>query len=231
MTGPPLLSRVRLKRNTSIATLTSLLLDNHRGGGSMQAGHHLIWSLFANDRDQARDFLWRETTKGAFMVLSARRPEDSHSLFEIDTKPFDPVLAPGDRLRFSLRANPVVRKRRSPNDRYAVKHDIVMNALSLHPKGGRAESRQAEICSHGFAWLERQAAMHGFSVEKDHVEIDGYMRHCMARKNGNQPMTFSTLEYEGVLKVTDSAAFLSQISKGFGSAKAYGCGLMLIRKI
>ena len=43
-------------------------------------------------------------------------------------------------------------------------------------------------------------------------------------------MAFSTLEFEGLLTVSDPDAFLSGIARGFGATKAYGCGLMLIRR-
>ena len=44
-------------------------------------------------------------------------------------------------------------------------------------------------------------------------------------------MAFSTLDFEGALEVQDPTAFLSGIAHGFGAAKAYGCGLMLVRRI
>ena len=34
----------------------------------------------------------------------------------------------------------------------------------------------------------------------------------------------------GEITITDPAAFLSKLPLGFGSAKAFGCGLMLIRR-
>ena len=43
-------------------------------------------------------------------------------------------------------------------------------------------------------------------------------------------MSFSTLDFDGILTVNDPAAFLLALSRGFGAAKAYGCGLMLIRR-
>ena len=44
-------------------------------------------------------------------------------------------------------------------------------------------------------------------------------------------MLYSTLDFEGVvLTVSDPAALVPAIAHGFGGAKAYGCGLMLIRR-
>jgi CRISPR system Cascade subunit CasE len=41
---------------------------------------------------------------------------------------------------------------------------------------------------------------------------------------------FSTLTFQGVLTVEDPAQFLAAVLRGFGAAKGFGCGLMLIRR-
>ncbi len=38
------------------------------------------------------------------------------------------------------------------------------------------------------------------------------------------------LDYEGVLTVEDPVLFLSALTVGFGRARAFGCGLMLVRR-
>lgn len=168
--------------------------------------------------------------QGAFLILSARRPVDSHALFDIDTpKLFAPALKTGDRLQFSLRANPVLRRRDPQKERF-VKHDVVMDALRSHPDGERAERRFAVMREQGFAWLERQARRAGFTVLPDEVRVDGYEQHRVARKESTSAMSFSTLDFDGLLTVTNPDAFLTAVAIGFGSAKAYGCGLMLIRR-
>ena len=43
-------------------------------------------------------------------------------------------------------------------------------------------------------------------------------------------MLYSTLDLDGVLTVSDPASLAPAIGQGFGAAKAYGCGLMLIRR-
>lgn len=226
------LSRVRLKRNASVNALVPLLLgESGKGSATGQPGHHLVWSLFADGLDRRRDFLWREIDTGVFLVLSARPPEDRHGLFEIAVpKPFTPVLAPGDRLRFSLRANPVIR-RRDRSRRRSVKHDVVMDALRSHPEVSRGVYRRAAIQEQGFAWLERQGTKAGFTVRCNEVSVISYDQHRIARKGSAPSMSFSTLDFEGVLTVTDPAPFVSAIALGFGAAKAYGCGLMLIRRV
>ena len=231
MTAMLYFSRARLKRDASAQALAPLLLGNTgRGGPTRQPGHHLVWSLFADVANRQRDFLWREMEPGVFLILSARQPEDRHGLFDIaEPKPFAPALAPGDRLGFSLRVNPVVR-RYDPRRGRSVKHDVVMDALRVHPGGGRAEHRLTVMRERGFAWLDRQADRAGFIVRPDNVRVDGYEQHRIARKGSASTMSFSTLDFDGLLTVSDPGAFLAAIATGFGAAKAYGCGLLLIRR-
>ena len=225
-------SRVRLKRNASVSALAPLLLgETGRGGAARQPGHHLVWSLFADVPDRQRDFLWREMDTGVYLILSARQPQDRHGLFEIaEPKPFTPALESGDRLRFSLRANPVVR-RRDPSRRRSVKHDVVMDALRSCEEGERAGYRRAAMQEQGLAWLERQGEKAGFTIRSGEVGVDGYDRHRISRKGSAPSMSYSTVDFEGILTVADPVPFLPAIARGFGAAKAYGCGLMLIRRV
>lgn len=221
-------SRARLRRDATVQALLPLLQSGD--SRSRHPGHHLVWSLFADGPDRHRDFLWRETERGTFLILSTRQPVDHHALFDIDVpKPFAPALEAGDRLQFSLRANPVVR-RYDPRRGRSVKHDVVMDALRSHPVGGRAENRFAVMRERGFAWLERQADRAGFIVQSDSVRVDGYEQHRVTRKGAAPGMSFSTLDFDGLLTASNPGTFLAAITGGFGAAKAYGCGLMLIRR-
>ena len=103
---------------------------------------------------------------------------------------------------------------------------------ALRPRSGsrRAEHRLTVVREQGFAWLERQAHSAGFVVRPDSVRVDGYEQHHVTRKGSAPAMSFSTLDFDGFLTVTDPDAFLAAIACGFGAAKAYGCGLMLIRR-
>ena len=228
----PYLSRVRLRSDASVAVLAPLLLGSTRNGrASHQPGHHLIWSLFSDRPDRQRDFLWREMGVGVFLILSERTPNDLHGLFEIaEPKPFHPVLDPGDRLRFSLRANPIIRRRDPTRRGRSVKHDVVMDALHSRDAGQRGGHRRAIVREQGIAWLERQGLSRGFEFEPDDIGVDGYEQHSVVRRGKARPMRYSTLDFEGLLTVGDPESFLSSLVRGFGASKAYGCGLMLIRR-
>ena len=232
MSPPAYLSRVRLRRDQSVAALAPLLLpadDDQRVG----AAHRLLWALFADGPSRRRDFLWREIDgeridRLAFLLLSSRPPEDSHGLFEIDPpKPWAPSLRPGDRLGFSLRANPV--RTTAGGSGRTRRHDVVMHELHAVPAGDRGEARRSKITEAGLAWLEAQGQRHGFRPSGV-PRVDGYAQRRIPRGDG-RPIRFSTLDLDGELEVTEPEPFLATVRLGFGKAKAFGCGLMLLRRL
>ena len=241
ITRPPLLSRIRLQRNPATGTLAPLLTHGASfGHNAGQHGHHLIWSLFADHPDRRRDFLWTRTGRDSFLTLSARPPADTHDLFEIDEpKPFTPALRPGERLRFQLHANPVI-SRPHPVRRKVVKHDVVTHTLHSYPRTERQARRNAAIRHGGIEWLIRQGHNNGFAIDADEVEVGNYQRHkvtptrnsAASRTQGQPPHRprYATLDFEGVLRVVDPARLIRAVAQGFGSARAYGCGLMLLRR-
>jgi len=86
--------------------------------------HQAIWALFADGPGRQRDFLYRfdqESGQPRIFCLSARAPREAPALFRVESRPFDPDLQAGQRLRFTLRANPVV-------NRQGARHDVVMDA-------------------------------------------------------------------------------------------------------
>lgn len=232
MTAASYLSRIRLRQDASAGALAPLLLPPDASPNA--TGHHLLWSLFADTPDRRRDFLWRELegggTRGAFLTLSARQPQDHHGLFEVETKPFEANLASGDRLTFSLRANPVVTRRIAP--RRSIRADVVMDRLRHLPRGDRSEKRLQVAAEAGRAWVADQLTRHGARlIEPDStLRVDGYEQVRLDRGRGRAPLRFSVLELDGLLEVIEPAPFLAAVHRGFGKAKAFGCGLMLVRR-
>lgn len=223
------LARARLRRDASVAALAPLLLPEDANARAL-AAHRLAWSLMPSDAGAVRDFLWREEGPGRFMLLASRAPTPS-ALFDVESQPFEPVLAAGDRLHFALRANPTV-ARRLPGQR-GKRDDVVMHALSALPgkrQGERDKARPEAILHEGTAWLLRLGQRHGFTPDPARLAVDGYNLLRIPRAGGTPPIRLATLDYQGVLTVTDPAAFLSGLVAGFGRGRAFGCGLMLIRR-
>ena len=221
------LSRAWLRRDTAATASLARLLVPEGEGPRAAAGHRLVWALFADTADRRRDFLWREEAPGCFMTLSARPPAPVPDLFDIATKPFEPALAVGDTLGFTLRANPVISRSAAPGQR-GIRHDVVMDALRHVAPESRAAVR-AEVASEtGLSWLKRQGAAHGFMPGV--TSVDGYETIRLPREK-QKPVRFSQLDLTGCLAVTDPGAFLTALAFGFGRSRAFGCGLMLIRRV
>ncbi len=235
------LSRVRLRHAPDTAALARVLMppeDNAR----VAAAHRLVWSLFADDPDRRRDFLWREDGGSAWqrrtlLVLSSREPVDAHRLFDVETKPFEPALAPGQRLRFRLRASPGAAEA-TPHGQRGKRIDPLALALRGLAKDERARDRDAVTQRVATEWLARQGTSAGFRLAeapddngrpRPALRADGDAWRVLARE-GAKPVRFSSLDLEGLIEVDDPAVFLSALARGFGRAKAFGCGLMLIRR-
>lgn len=240
------LSRVTLARNPATTALKALIdptegaaadrLHDPGRGRIMDAHHRLIWALFADAPDRTRDFLWRAEGDGRFLILSPRPPAaDGAGLFlPPEIKPFAPDLRRGDRLGFVLRANATRTRKIAPAAR-AQRVDVVMDALHALPSGrdsdARRETRMAAAATAGRDWLARQGEAAGFEVTEfaaADYSVVPLPSHVGPRKG--QPQ-FGVIEMAGRLSVTEPQAFLARIAKGFGRAKAFGCGLMLIRRV
>ncbi len=225
-------SRLTLNRYAPTRALVKLLepeCDNARA----DANHRLIWSLFGDAADRSRDFLWRAEGQGRFLILSARPPVASDLFCPPETKAYNPNLAVGDRLAFVLRANAtkdqaaVSRMDKSARRGKSRRVDLVMDLLRQVPKGARAEVRMELAQKAGAAWLLRQGAAKGFQPISTYTTD---YRVLQLGRSRNRGMTHGVLDLEGEIEVTDPAAFATALAQGFGRAKAWGCGMMLIRR-
>jgi CRISPR system Cascade subunit CasE len=222
------LSRISLRDEPSVATLGAILLDTS-GRHRIEASRRLVWTLFADRTDRKRDYLWREDSAGRFYLLSSRPPHDNHQLFTVETKEFQPALSPGDKLAFSLRANATISRPRGDTRRAGKRDDVVMAALNAVPSGERAAARKELVRRESLAWLRRQGVAAGFEFNEQNVRVDGYQP-LTIRGDGNNALKLSVIELDGMLTVRDPNIFLGKLARGFGRGKAFGLGLMLIRR-
>lgn len=226
-------SRLTLRRTAPTAALMPLL-DPAEPGQAADAHHRLMWSVFSDGPGQERDFLWRYDGRGRFFTLSARAPAASDLFHPHETKVFEPSLTIGDRLQFKLRANATKDRAaasRGPKDqRNNRRVDVVMDGLHRAEPGKatRAELRDRIAETAAAEWMERQGAARGF---KPHLTaVEGYSTINLGQRR-RQGATLGILDLVGSIEVTSPDTFRSALAGGFGRAKAWGCGLMLIRRI
>lgn len=196
--------------------------------------HQVLWDLFDPEPNAERDFLFRrETSAGMplFYLVSQRRPVDRHALWDIQTKDYRPKLSEGLSLRFSLRANPVV-TRTDTNGR-SVRNDLVMDLKKSlgwqDQKPSERESVDVLEQQAGERWLDARLDRHGARLNS--LKADGYRRHQSHKQGQKATIRYSTLDLQGALTVTDPERFREALFNGIGPAKAFGCGLLLVRRL
>lgn len=237
-------SRLKLKRDPSVEAL-KLLVDPPDEARRTDAHHRLLWSVFSDGPERKRDFIWRAEPRGKFFVLS-QRPPGSNPLFEIpETKEFTPSLSEGDCLRFMLRANAVRsvttdQGSKAEQRKRGRKVDVAMHLLREIPgnqgvdsNGRRRASARSEIAQQAsLDWLERQGQASGFVLNRDQFVLNDYSTVSLPGHRGKRKgePRFGVFDMKGEFALTDPAAFISKLACGFGRAKAFGCGLMLIRR-
>lgn len=126
-------------------------------------------------------------------------------------------------------------------------HDVIMAAKKRlgHPLPKDADLAQrakledaADLAARDW-FLKRAGKDWGLTVqsreswrgdeEEPALEWDGYTQHDLPHKSGR--LTFSSLDYQGLARVTDPAKLTLALTGGIGRAKAFGCGLLLIRRV
>ncbi len=192
--------------------------------------HQAIWELFADHPDRERDFLYHvkeEAKLPEVFTLSARPAEDKSGLWQVESKEFAPMLSEGIRLGFLLRANPV-------RTREGKRHDVVMEEKKRLQAQGIPRDQwplEAELVQEsGEKWLKDRSEKAGFRLLM--VRADGYRQHEFSKAKGGHPVRFSTIDFNGVLEVSDPCLFFQDaLCKGLGPAKGLGCGMMLVRRM
>lgn len=224
---------------------------------SPYGAHQALWRLLGGGPDARREFLFRSEERPgtlSFLVLSAQRPNTpADGLWTVEAKPFAPRLAAGQRLGFRLRASAVVRRGdrvEGKRNRRVHRHDVVMDrAKRLEADGRPLPPMSSLVLDAGLEWLRSQGTRAGFRLadaeidaisddgllgaepaSRAAVRVDGYRQHRVVRR-GEAAIRFSTLDFEGVLEVTDPTLLLDRVGAGFGPQKAFGCGLMLLRRV
>jgi CRISPR system Cascade subunit CasE len=228
------LSRVRvategLDRNALLALMA----------GDAYGNHQLLWQLFTDQ--QKRNFLFRQEIEQEqlspdsdprglplFYVLSEEPPTNVPGLLQAETKTLIPKLRQGDRLAYRLRANPTIARKQAGRDR-SVRHDVLMDAKKQCQQAGvtKAADVQAQMNKAASTWLMQRAENAGFELAAE-PQISGYRQHAIRRKG--QEIRFSSIDYEGVLTVLAPEQFAEILYRGLGRSRAFGCGLMLIRR-
>lgn len=188
--------------------------------------HQHLWRLFpgearetrANSSEARQGFLYRieaqSTGRSARLLVQSRSaPVPAVGLSLLGSKAFSPAPSDGQRLAFVLTANPVK----------------TITDAQRESKSGK----QSKKCRVPFIkeddqrqWLARKLAD---VAELENVEL---LPHApLYFRKGNRAGKLATCTFEGVLRVTAAESLALLLKNGVGPAKAFGCGLLLVRRL
>ncbi|HWV16177.1 MAG TPA: type I-E CRISPR-associated protein Cas6/Cse3/CasE [Cellvibrio sp.] len=253
------LSRIELTEAIAGQSQLGLLLQD-RSYGMHRLLWDLFASdeRFLFREESAGEQLGRARNLPLYYVLSAEKPVTSSPIFNISSKAFQPKLVVGEKLAFKLRANPTI-SRHEEGKKNSKRHDVIMDAqyqfltaackvrglpnsfkkselrkfLFSHPDFNEEKNRKEFILSLNNAvetaaieWIKKRGDNHGYLV--DSAQATGYRWNALPEKDRHAG--FSSMDYEGVLTVTNPEIFIPMLTSGLGPSKAFGCGLMLIRR-
>jgi CRISPR system Cascade subunit CasE len=240
-------TRLTLKReDAAIAPLVQELAPASPAA-AMSMGHRLMWSVIPEEVRKRYDranhdppagaaFLWRAAQAGRTYYILGPRPVESSPFFRIETKPYAPAFRPGDRLSFDLRVNATVTRKVSADARgRSRRSDVAMDRMRADEVAAAAAGDSIESRAHrrmtaaeGAAaqWLTGIGVRDGFDLRA--MWLDAYRVERLPRQGNSAEI--GVFEIRGVLEIADGARFLQRVLVGFGRAKAFGCGLMLLRR-
>lgn len=148
---------------------------------------------------------WSALTEGGYLpAAEALAGWDNPAV-----KAFDPAPRVGDVLRFRLRANPTVKKKRD-------------GRLSNRVPLVRAEEQAA--------WLARQGEQHGFDLLQLEMRDEQTEEGRVRSQEASPALKVFSVQFDGLLRVRDEAGLARAVRQGIGPAKAFGCGLLSLAR-
>lgn len=187
--------------------------------------HRQVWRLFPGEAREARTsgeserqgFLFRiehsQTGRPARLLVQSRRaPEAVAGIALVGTREFHPQPADGQRLAFLLTANPV---------------KTIVDAQREGKPNKQSEKCRVPLIKEEEQrlWLARKLA------EAGTVEAVSVLPHApIYFRKGSRGGKLVTVTFEGMLNVANPAHLTNLLHNGIGPAKAFGCGLLLVRR-
>ncbi len=176
--------------------------------------HKALWTLFPNlERGTCAPFLFRiermNLAKGAdLLVQSDRLPEKYSDIARVLAhKPWQPQFRQGQTLTFSLRANPTKKIRDQNNRERKIRVPLI-----------KEEEQES--------WLRRKLGDVG------DVQELGIQKHPpIYFRKGSRAGKIIPVSFDGILKVQNPDALRQIWESGVGPAKAFGFGMLMIKRI
>jgi len=187
--------------------------------------HRQLWHLFpgedresrSNDDETRQGFLFRIEDNATghparLLVQSRRAPTRADGLLLVGTREITPCFSAGQRLAFVLTANPV---------------KTITDAQRDAKPGKQSEKCRVPLIKEEDQrkWLLRKLG------EAGEIEAVSVLPHApLYFRKGSRGGKLVTATFEGELRVSDPDRLAALLENGIGPAKAFGCGLLLVRR-
>ncbi len=193
--------------------------------------HQLLWQLFRQDSiDTAmRSFIYRDETNHkwpSFYVISQTMPDNNDNFWKIETKLYAPHIETGQRFQFILRVNPRIAKKTEKEGKIKSIHYDIIQDTAQNAADKKITSELIQTA--GKNWLEKRSQQYGFQLLD--ICVDNFQKRILFKGKQENPIRFSTIDYNGYLQVIDVEEFEKNLFQGIGPAKGFGCGLLLIKR-
>jgi len=179
--------------------------------------HRTVMNAFGEiNADQPRaseDVLYRliPTPQGGMMYLTSKKVPDAESLdkygFHVegvrDIDVLKSVFVPGSRWKFDLAAVP---------------------SKKIRAEGKNSRRAYLTTSDERRSWLERKGEQNGFRIL--YLEERGEQK--TSGRRGNAKIIFTSMQFGGILEVTDAEKFWNGYCEGIGSERAYGMGMLML---
>lgn len=188
--------------------------------------HRQLWHLFpgedresrSSDDETRQGFLFRieENSTGRparLLVQSRRAPTRADGLLVIGSREINPCPSAGQRLAFVLTANPV---------------KTITDAQRDAKPGKQSEKCRVPLIKEEDQrqWLLRKLG------EAGEIEAVKLLPHApLYFRKGSRGGKLVTATFEGELRVSNPDRLTTLLENGVGPAKAFGCGLLLVRRL
>lgn len=190
-------------------------------GSLEETGQRVLWRL---DQDGLKHTLYLVSPVEPDLTHIAEKAGwISQTWSSISYDSFLDRVMTGQEWGFRLQANPV--KREST------------------PPGIRGKSLPHVTPEQQINWLTQRAGLLGFEIKENSESLTGFevdvtsredlrfFRKDPHREGKIAQVTLRKVQFDGVLKVTDAESLRSTLVQGIGRGKAYGCGLLTLRRM
>jgi len=207
--------------------------------------HQLLWNLFEGKSTRKNgkgkelaDFHYRADYPDKRLLVylvSDREPKNRDGIWDIQSRLYEPVIEKGQTWQFYLRVNPTISLYgRTKNKR----HDGLMHAKRLLQQSFEEQNRTpdryeiwAAQQSAAKDWLIKRESKIGAYIDPANLIIDNYRQEIVVTNSSDDGIRFSSVDLTGLFTITEPEKLKEILFRGLGKSKAFGCGLMLVKRI